>query len=174
MRGAPLYRGRVPGGRPSGGWSRRRRVEEVGDEAAATHACRVAVTGPDAQVLPDGEGRHMVVGRSGEEPIHVLFLQPRVLQGAGGCLPDQVERRETRPDLPEVRLGHPNDSRPTPQAHPADSAAGSAGTKTATGPSSSSRTSNRTRRPTPTSSAETPSTRLIIRKPSSRATSATV
>src|SRR3954471_9085122 len=126
----------------------------MGDEGATAHAGCIRVAGPDAEVLTYREGRHVVVGRGGEETVDVFLPQPCVLQGAQGCLPDQVERRETRPDLSEVRFGHSDYGRPTPQAHLVDSVAG---TKTATGPSSSSRTSNCTPWPISTSSACTPS-----------------
>ena len=50
------------------------RVEQVRDERAATHVGRVAVAGPYAEVLPDGEGGHVVVGRGRKEAVHVLFF----------------------------------------------------------------------------------------------------
>src|SRR5918993_1342722 len=126
----------------------------------------------DAEVLAHAEGGHMVVGRGREEAVHVLFFEARVIESARGGLPDQVERSEAGAHLPEVRLGHPGDSRPSAQAHP--SPIFSTGTKTAASSPSSLRTANTTSIPTSTSSTGTPSIRLIILKPSSRSTRATL
>ncbi|HEY6752733.1 MAG TPA: hypothetical protein VI027_15590 [Rubrobacteraceae bacterium] len=73
----------------------------------------------------------MVVGRGREEAIHVLFFEARIIESARGGLPDQIERSEAGAHLPEVRLGHPNDSRASAQAHPSPVFA--TGTKTAAG-----------------------------------------
>src|SRR5918994_3896791 len=126
----------------------------------------------EAEVLAHAEGGHMVVGRGREEAVHVHFFESRVIESARGSLPNQVERSEAGTPLPEVRLGHPDDSRPSAQAHPSPVFA--TGTKTAAGSPSSSRTASATFIPTSTSSTGTPSIRLIILKPSSRSTRATL
>ena len=126
----------------------------------------------DAEVLAHAEGGHMVIGRGREESIHVLFFKARVLEGARGGLPYKVQRSKAGANLPKIRLGHPDDGSPAPQAHPSPISA--TGTKTATGSPPSSRTPNATLMPISTSPAGTRSMRLIILKPSSRSTRATL
>src|SRR5215204_438036 len=131
------------------------------DEGGAAHVRRVRVSRADAEIFAGGDRRHRVVRRGAEEPVDILPLQTGVGQGALRRLSDEIQRREPRPYLPEVRLCHPD------YRDLASDAQLPSRTKTATG-SPSWRTSQRTLVPISTSSGGTPSTRLIMRKPSSR------
>jgi hypothetical protein len=112
----------------------------------------------------------MIVRRGREQAVHLGLVQAGLLQGAEGSLPDQIQGCEPGPNLPEVRLSNPDDDRLAPQAHESSPP----GTKTRIGPSSVRSNLSVTLPPTSTSSAGTPSTRLIILKPSSRSTRTTL
>lgn len=109
-----------------------------------------------------------MVSRGGEKAVNVALLESGVVEGAFGGLPDQVQGCESRPDLPEVALRHPDDRGLSCEIHSAS------GTKTTTGPSSSRGSLSATRRPMRTFSASTSSMRLIILKPSSTSTRQTL
>ncbi|CPN79038.1 Uncharacterised protein [Bordetella pertussis] len=159
-------------------------VNRVGQEGRTAGAVVVGQARRDAEVLRETQARHEIVGQADEQAIDIGGRQAHAVERLHAGAHRQVQRRQTR-RLADAIGGASHDrglaARKALLDHcaalpwPMPASDGPAGSNTTSGSPASSRMMRaRTAIPTCTSSGPMPSTRLIMRGPSSSSTRQTL
>ena len=124
-----------------------------------------------AQVFAQCQREHPALRGGAEQALHILQAQAAVVQGALNALGHEVQRRHATGHFAQVGFRHPDDGAAAAfhGASPASSNSGRGASSPAWGTMRA-----RTLMPIRTSSGAIPSTRDIMRKPSSTSISATL